>query len=217
MARPREFDEAEALAKATEVFALNGYQPTSLDDLLAKMDISKSSFYATFDSKHSLFLRCLRHHASVSHKAISDLLGSTGLLEAIHQLLGMAADSTGEGADQNGCMLFSTAIELSSRDEEVARAVREALDGVEELYYGRLREAQSNGDISDDLDVRQISRLLITLSGGLTVMSRAYTDPRAVRREAEFLGQLVEHLLSLGSFGLPSPKRSLEPKRKGRA
>ena len=52
MARPREFDEEKALDQAMRLFWTQGYQGTSLHDLLQTMGISKSSFYETFGQGH---------------------------------------------------------------------------------------------------------------------------------------------------------------------
>ena len=62
MARPREFDATEALSKAMDVFWTKGYEATSLCDLLEAMDLSKSSFYDTFGSKHEVFLDTIRYY-----------------------------------------------------------------------------------------------------------------------------------------------------------
>ena len=59
MARPREFDELEALDQATKVFWTHGYNGTSLVDLTNAMGISKSSFYDTFGGKRDLYLKTL--------------------------------------------------------------------------------------------------------------------------------------------------------------
>ena len=55
MARPQEFDTAEALYKAMDVFWRKGYEATSLADLLDATGLSKSSLYATFGGKREFF------------------------------------------------------------------------------------------------------------------------------------------------------------------
>ncbi|MFT5880195.1 MAG: AcrR family transcriptional regulator [Moritella sp.] len=53
--RNRSFDKDSALEIAMWVFWKNGYPGTSLTDLTRAMGINKSSLYATFGNKESLF------------------------------------------------------------------------------------------------------------------------------------------------------------------
>ncbi|WP_456677935.1 TetR/AcrR family transcriptional regulator [Bradyrhizobium sp. RDM12] len=57
MSRPREFDETEVMDKALELFWRQGYEGTSLNDLLDATGLTKSSLYAAFGSKEDLFHR----------------------------------------------------------------------------------------------------------------------------------------------------------------
>ena len=57
MARPHEFDIPTAINKALVLFWDKGYQASSLAELLATMNISRSSFYAEFTDKRSLFIQ----------------------------------------------------------------------------------------------------------------------------------------------------------------
>lgn len=59
MARPKEFNPAEALDKAMHVFWRKGYEATSMEDLLTAMDINRGSLYATFGNKRELFLKAM--------------------------------------------------------------------------------------------------------------------------------------------------------------
>ena len=59
MARSPEFDRPRAVNKALVLFWRKGYQASSLADLLTAMGIGRSSFYAAFTDKRSLFIECL--------------------------------------------------------------------------------------------------------------------------------------------------------------
>src|SRR5512143_3368215 len=56
MSRPQEFETTEVLRNAMYVFWSKGYEAASLADILAATGLSKSSLYATFGDKRSLFL-----------------------------------------------------------------------------------------------------------------------------------------------------------------
>ena len=60
--RPTEFDRQVALEKSMDLFWRNGYEATSLTDLLREMGIGRQSLYNTFGDKHSLFVEALRVH-----------------------------------------------------------------------------------------------------------------------------------------------------------
>lgn len=64
MSRAREFDETEVLDKALQVFWQQGYEGTSLNDLLDATGLTKSSLYATFGSKEDLFHRIVERYLS---------------------------------------------------------------------------------------------------------------------------------------------------------
>src|SRR5258707_9273442 len=87
MARPREFDETQALNQARELFWQDGYAATSLAAMLDAMAISKSSFYEAFGSKHALFLRTLADYqderASQIETCLADGQSARGAIEAL--------------------------------------------------------------------------------------------------------------------------------------
>ena len=62
MARTKDFDEDEVLTKAMNLFWLNGYNGTSMQDLVDGLGISRSSLYDTFGDKRSLFLKTLENY-----------------------------------------------------------------------------------------------------------------------------------------------------------
>src|ERR1700761_9480532 len=108
MARPREFDETEALTRARELFWRDGYAATSLAGLLDAMAISKSSFYETFGSKHELFLRALADYQDERASQVETQLArgpdARAAIEALFR-------NIGHGEQAKGCMSCNEAIE----------------------------------------------------------------------------------------------------------
>ena len=59
LGRPKSFDPEVAVQNALECFWSNGFEATSLQDLLQCTGLSKSSLYESFGSKQTLFELCL--------------------------------------------------------------------------------------------------------------------------------------------------------------
>ena len=60
--RPREFDVEQVLEAAMQAFWANGYEGTSLTDLVAATGLMKGSLYQAFGDKHSLFIQTLNRY-----------------------------------------------------------------------------------------------------------------------------------------------------------
>ncbi|MGG4128868.1 helix-turn-helix domain-containing protein [Paenibacillus illinoisensis] len=70
MARSKEFEENVVLEKAMKLFWEQGYEKTSIADLVEHMGIHRRSLYDTFGDKHTLFLKAMdRFHDKLSDQA----------------------------------------------------------------------------------------------------------------------------------------------------
>ncbi len=72
MGRPRSFDTALVVTSARQAFITNGYNGTSIDDLLRATGIQRASLYQAFGSKRGLFMTALRDE--LGKKSSNDLL-----------------------------------------------------------------------------------------------------------------------------------------------
>lgn len=103
MGRRREFDPERAVAAAGELFAREGYEGSSMDQLLRASGLNRGSLYGTFGSKRGLFVACLRA-ASGTTGTDTDLL-LVALMELswrdaeVRSLCTEAVDALGDGAE----------------------------------------------------------------------------------------------------------------------
>jgi TetR/AcrR family transcriptional repressor of nem operon len=73
MARPRAFDESVVLSQARALFASQGYNGTSIDDLVRVTGLLRGSLYKAFGSKRNLFEMLLADVASAFDKSTENL------------------------------------------------------------------------------------------------------------------------------------------------
>ncbi|MFN8652205.1 MAG: TetR/AcrR family transcriptional regulator [Gemmatimonadales bacterium] len=175
MARPKEFDEEQALAAALEVFWEKGYEAASVHDLTERMGIQKASLYNTFGDKHSLFLRAL---ASYSAETLDWYRGQLERPGPVRATLLALLDELTEGCDDEeedarGCLCVNSAIELAPHDPAIASLLQQHNQSQEDLFRRALMRAQQAGEIAATLDPLGTARYLLNVIAGLGVAHKA--------------------------------------------
>ncbi len=177
MARSKSFDPNIALRKAMQLFWRQGYEGTSVDELVAAMGISRASLYATFGDKHSLYLKALdRYIEQVLRPRLGALERAASAAEGLRALFAELVDFAAGDPQRRGCFAVNAACELGARDAEVAVRLGAQSAAMEELVARRLAEAQDNGEIAPERSPRDLARLILAAIDGLRVRSRLGAD-----------------------------------------
>jgi TetR/AcrR family transcriptional regulator, transcriptional repressor for nem operon len=180
MARPREFDIEKALDSGMHVLWSRGYEATSLEDLLAAMHLSKSSFYDTFRSKREFLLAALgRYTDSVLGQLARDLQNGSARTAIAHSFQFALPP---EGKPSRGCFLQNCILELAHRDPMARVAAASGLERLEEGYYHAVRRGQQSGEINGKHNARVLARYLVSNLNGLQVLAKAGMEPDALTR-----------------------------------
>src|SRR5665213_707822 len=104
MARPRSFDESEALDAAIACFWRRGYSATSMRDLEGEMGIGTASLYNVFRDKRTLFLRALdRYIDGTMRERITRLEGTLAPKEAVKAFIGEIVEGSLNDPERRGC------------------------------------------------------------------------------------------------------------------
>lgn len=177
MARTKEFDVDHALDQAMDIFWSQGYTSTSLSDLILAMDISKSSFYATFGSKHDLFISTIdRYVASVTSQIVDAAKMDAPARKIIRALFDRAVERMLKPESRRGCYLNNCAIEVSRTDVDAAKAVAQGLEIMEGAFLELVTRGQREGGIGVRHDARAIARYLTATVNGILVLGKANPD-----------------------------------------
>ncbi len=180
MARPREFDEEKALDQAMRLFWTQGYQGTSLHDLLQTMGISKSSFYETFGSKRDLFMRSLEHFDKTQAlHAVTKLDEDVPVKTIIAEMFAVIIDRAVN--QKHGCMFGKSAVELSHRDPVVRKRAAAGIRSVEDTFHKAVVRGKKSGELSKHCEARLLARSLTATFYGLQVMGNANVPQKVLK------------------------------------
>ena len=115
MPRSKSFDVDDVLDRAVDLFWVNGYAATSMEDLVNHLGINRGSLYSTFGSKQELYELALERYLSSGRDRFAEMLTDPAvpLREVITRLL----LSSAEKADHRGCLLVNTTMERNATDE----------------------------------------------------------------------------------------------------
>jgi len=170
----KNYDENTVLERAMTAFWKQGYEATSMGDLVTATGINRGSIYAAFNSKRELFLRSLRHYDAVHREdhlqRIAALYDPKNAIIAVFQ---SAAQKPDNRKLPWGCLLVNTALELSPHDTEVAEFVAHSLCEVQDFFQTCIESAQSDATIDSSIDARETAQGLLGLFLGLRVLTRS--------------------------------------------
>ncbi|WP_217554129.1 TetR/AcrR family transcriptional regulator [Streptomyces sp. GbtcB6] len=194
MARTKEFDPDAALLSAMELFWRRGYEATSMADLVEHLGIGRASLYATFGSKHDLYLKALDRYRQDRLPPLLRALTRPGpVLPAVRALVRQyAGESAADDLRLRGCLVTNTAAELAPHDPAAARIVERDWDRVETVLHTALDRARAQGELPADRDPLALARTLLVLLQGLRLVGKASTDPARVRDAAEQALRLLD-------------------------
>lgn len=175
MARNKEFDEKKALRKAMILFWEQGYEKTSMQDLVDHMGVHRRSIYDTFGDKHTLFMRVLNHYVEIMEGRMkNEVKTELTVKQSIRKLFEMVIDSTPQ--QPKGCLAVNAAVELSLIDEEVAKKTTEIFINTEALLFDLLKHGQDQGEIPKHNDIKGLSQFIHNSLVGIRVLTKTTND-----------------------------------------
>jgi AcrR family transcriptional regulator len=188
--RPRSFDEAEALERATQVYWSKGYDGVTIDDLVEGMGVGRPSLYAIFGDKRALFLRVLKAYAEKKGaRAANALLSPQTLRDSLTGFLKHAVESSTEKGSARGCLIQCVAPLVD--DPEVRKFLQVATAGAAALVEGRFRSAIAAGEIPPDFPVAVRASQTLDIMRGLTMRAQMGAPRKALLADAEEAADLV--------------------------
>ncbi|RBW47857.1 TetR/AcrR family transcriptional regulator [Psychromonas sp. B3M02] len=141
MARKKNYEDSEVIAKATELFWRNSYHNTSMSLLESTMGINKFSIYASFGSKQGVFLASLKAYRDQHSSAFIKLKYSQAGVADIKQFFYDCLTIYGAQDTSKGCLMTNTRLQINSEEETlIINEIQSFVDYQRQLFSKKLQE-----------------------------------------------------------------------------
>ncbi|EMW6579859.1 MULTISPECIES: TetR/AcrR family transcriptional regulator [Enterobacter] len=171
--RPRQFDRDQALIKARNLFWRQGYEGTSMSDLVAELGIASARIYKAFGSKEQLFREAIAHYENEEGSFADRALTTEGdVRQAIKTLLSDAITLYSQPGKPHGCMVVATAASVSAENDGIKSWLAEHRLQRTQQIIDRLRLAVQNGELPETTDPDSLGDFFAAFLHGLSVQAR---------------------------------------------
>lgn len=212
MARPRVFEVEVAVQTATLMFWKNGYEQTSVADLISEMGITPPSFYFAFESKDSLFRRVVAHYDAKYLGFVGTALEQPTARGVAEAILYGCADLYANPSNPRGCLILNCSLPSSESSVQVRQELFSERKARKAKLRKRFQTARASGDLPADSDPEELARFVYTMVWGIA----AEAQSGASRRD---LYRIVERAMKAWPSEVSEPVRRMKsdaPRRLGK-
>lgn len=182
MAGIKKYDRTELLDKAIEVFRVRGFNGTSTAALVDELGVNRKSMYSEFGSKQELFEAALRRYGEEHlSNVIAPIEASNANVDSIRAAFNGYAEASGGWARGRGCLMCNTAVERGSLDPAIGDYVDAYFDRLNNGFHQALENAVTEGDISPNADIDELSAFFTTSLIGVAASIRGEAEPEQVK------------------------------------
>ena len=179
MARPREFNEADVLTSAYEVFWTKGYEATSTRELTEATGLTPASIYNAYGDKRGLFISAVEHYLDTFvRERITRLNNAASPAEALTQYFRETVERSLADPQHRGCFLVNTALEATADDPELQALVANETRLIESFLRNTIKAGQKQGIFPAKQSAEDLARHFLALLLGLRVLARVRPDAK---------------------------------------
>jgi TetR/AcrR family transcriptional repressor of nem operon len=189
----------QILNAAARLIHVQGYQSTSLDDVLRESGVGKGNFYYYFKSKEDLGYAIIdRITQGFVERSLGPAFADADAdpVEQIHEFLDRVLEAQRQRKCVGGCVMGNLAAELS----DVHEGFRQRLAGIFDVWRTHLAEAvsrgQARGRLRADMDASRVAQFLVAGLEGSLLLSKVTKDITVMERCVE---ELKRHLTLYGT------------------
>ncbi|WP_175622336.1 TetR/AcrR family transcriptional regulator [Chryseobacterium schmidteae] len=147
------------LQKAFELIYTNGYQTTSVDEIIATTQVTKGAFYYHFKTKDEMGLAIIneRMRPTFKNTFIEPFQSDVNPLDTIYELMYHLLMENEDLKVEYGCPASNFTQEMAPWNIEFTKALNELSLEWEKAIIDAIEKGKENGKIKSDINAKEIT------------------------------------------------------------
>lgn len=164
------------LEKAFELSYRNGFQNTSVDDIIGLTTFSKSTFFYHFKNKEEMGLAMIKEimHPGMHQSLIVPLYEAVPPIERIYKMMKYLLMEDPIFDPRFGCPAVNIIEEMAPINERFKKAISRLIDEMVNTIEKVLSEGKAAKQISKQVDVRQTAHFIVSGYMGIRNLGKLY-------------------------------------------
>jgi AcrR family transcriptional regulator len=185
----------DILQKAFELVYRNGFQSTSIDHILASMQVTKGAFFHYFKNKEEMGLALVDEiiFPGMHEAFVTPLRDSVDPVADIYTMMEHLLLSAPFFQVSYGCPAVNLVEEMSPVNEPFNQALHKLLTHCRQALQDSIRAGQRQGTIRPDVDPGQVATFILAGYGGVRNLGKLF-GPACYHT---YLGELKRYLRGL--------------------
>ena len=167
------------LEKGMEILWANGYNGTSVNDIVRAANIPKGSFYFYFKSKEDFAVKALEFYFNSQFSEALDILNDESFSpkQRIFNFMEDRIKMLKEKLDcKMGCMASNLGSEMSEHSEKIRKVILEKETQLKTKLIDLAEQAKKDGDINELIEVPAMIEFITNAAKGAMITMKEMKD-----------------------------------------
>jgi TetR/AcrR family transcriptional repressor of nem operon len=164
------------LQKAFELIYTNGYQTTSIDDIIATTKVTKGAFYYHFKTKDEMGLAIINEvvKPTMTEAFITPLQNADNPMSGIYNMIKHLLLHNPFLKVEYGCPAGNLAQEMTPWNAEFGKALEEAVKEWQQALETVIKKGKQKGLVRKDANTRQVAFFIMSGYWGIRNFGKVY-------------------------------------------
>lgn len=191
---PRKHSNAreKIVEAASALFFEQGYQATTIDDVIERSGVSRPTLYNHFKTKEELCVEYLKERRRVDLGMLKETMRKEKTAKGRFLTAARMMDHNLSATQFRGCRYFNMISEVVDTKSPIAREARLYVDSYRDILRDSILELKASDPKYKKLDVDQTEKSYYLMICGAIMASQEYRERWPIDRALKSIEQLME-------------------------